>query len=355
MERLKRWVEDGAVDTVIVAGVDLQGRLYGKRCAAVPFLRDTADGIHTCDCNYGWDMDRILIPGLAFTGWHTGYGDMVAVPDWSTLRMYPWFPKTALVVCDTCDHDGNRIPIAPRSMLRRQIDRAQAAGFTVMAASELEFFLFRETPESSRAKDYANLNTISGYIGDYCIFRSSMDEFLIGELRRNLTAAGVEVECSKSEWGHGQHEVNLVYSEALPMADRHVIFKQGVHEMAVQHGVQASFMAKWHTDHSSNGAHVHMSLWQDGRPAFFDAQGERHMSKTMRHFLGGMMALARDLHLLYAPTINSYKRRCGSRTGSPAPTSTPIWRTPPCSPRDCTASSTRSSRSGRSSRPTPTT
>lgn len=308
MEHLKQWVAEGAVDTVIVAGVDLQGRLYGKRCAAEPFLRDMLHGIHTCDCNFGWDIERILIPGLEFTGWHTGYGDMVAVPDPSTVRLYPWFPKTALVLCDTKSHDGAFVPIAPRSMLRKQLDKAAAMGFTIKAASELEFFLFRETPETSRAKDYRDLNTISGYIGDYCIFRSSMDEPVIGEIRRQLTAAGVEIECSKSEWGHGQHEVNLVYCDALEMADRHVVFKQGVRELAALNGSQATFMAKWHTGHSSNGAHIHMSLWSDGKSAFYDPNGYRGMSRTMRHFLGGMMALARDLHLLYAPTINSYKR-----------------------------------------------
>ena len=308
MERLGKWVQEGVVDTVIVAGIDLQGRLYGKRCTANAFLRDMAGAIHTCDCNFGWDLERMLIPGLDFTGWHTGYGDMAAVPDWSTLRLYSWFPKTALVVCDTCHEDGSLVSIAPRTMLRRQVERACAAGFGVKAASEIEFFLFRETLEGSRAKDYAALETLAGYISDYSVFRSSMDEWLIGKLRRNLDAAGIEIECSKSEWGHGQQEVNLVYTDALEMADRHVIFKNGVREMAALEGVQASFMAKWHTDHSSNGCHIHMSLWRGDEPAFYDPAGERQASAVMRHFLGGMMALARDFQLLYAPTINSYKR-----------------------------------------------
>lgn len=308
MERLRKWVEEGAVDTVIVAGVDLQGRLYGKRCVAKPFLRDMDDGIHTCDCNFDWGIDRLLIPGMAFTGWHTGYGDMVARPDWSTLRMYPWFPKTALVVCDTYGANDSLVPIAPRTILRKQVDAAREAGFDVMAASELEFFLFRETIESSRAKGYENLQTGAGYISDYCVYRSSMDEWLIGEIRRNLAEAGIEVECSKSEWGHGQQEINLVYAEALEMADRHVIFKNAVREIAAMKGVQATFMAKWHTEHSSSGCHIHMSLWKNGQPAFLETSAPRHMSTTMRHFLGGMMALARDFQLFYAPTINSYKR-----------------------------------------------
>jgi glutamine synthetase len=308
MERLVKWVKDGSVDTVIVAGVDLQGRLYGKRCAAVPFLRDMTGGVHTCDCNFGWDVERILIPNLAFTGWSTGYGDMTAVPDWNTLRIYPWFEKTALVLCDTQDHSGTLVPIAPRTILRKQLDHAATLGFSVKAASELEFFLFRETPESSREKNYTNLNTISRYIGDYCVYRSSMDDFIIGDLRKNFSAAGIEIECSKAEWGLGQHEVNLVYSDALNMADNHVIFKNGVREMAALRGLQATFMAKWDTDQSSNGCHVHMSLWNGSKSSFYDPSATRGMSKTMRHFLGGMMALARDTQLFFAPTINSYKR-----------------------------------------------
>ena len=308
MKRLRKWVEEGEVDTVIVAGIDQQGRLYGKRCPGSSLLKQMKEGVHTCDCNFGWDIERMLIPDLACTGWHTGYGDIVAVPDWSTLRMYPWFPKTALVLCDTCDEDGALFPIAPRTVLRKQVERAKAAGFSVMAASELEFFLFRETLESSYAKNYTGLRTAAHNITDYCIFRSSMDEWLIGDIRRNMNEAGVEIECSKSEWGHGQNEVNLVYTEALEMADRHTIFKNGVREMAALHDVQASFMTKWHSDHSSSGGHIHMSLWKDGQTVFFDPDGKRNMSPTMRHFLGGMMALTPDLHLFYAPTVNSYKR-----------------------------------------------
>ena len=316
MERLKTWANEGSVETLIVAGVDLQGRLYGKRFAVGPFLGDFAGGVNTCDCNYGWDVDRMLIPGMAFTGWHTGYGDMSLKPDWNTLRRYPWFDKTALVLCDTCRESGDAISIAPRTILRGQLAKAAAMGYTVMAAPEVEFFLFRETLESSRAKGYENLEPMSRYISDYCVFRSSMDEHIVGLFRKNLTAAGVEVECSKAEWGHGQMEVNLVYAEALEMADRHVIFKNGIREMAALNGLQASFMAKWHSDHSSSGCHVHMSLWKDSENAFFDPAGDRRKSKAMRHFMGGMMTLARDLQLFYAPNINSYKRY---RDGSFAP------------------------------------
>jgi glutamine synthetase len=308
VKRLRKWVDDGAVDTIIVAGVDLQGRLYGKRCNAEVFLRDLAGGIHTCDCNLGWDVERQLIDKLEFTGWHTGYGDITSVPDPATLRLIPWHEKTALVLCDTCDHDGDPVPVAPRTILKRQLAKAKEMGFAVKAAPELEFFMFRETLDSSRAKGYTNLEVMSRYISDYSIFRSSMDEWVVGPMRRLLDQAGIEVEGSKAEWGHGQMEINLVYTDALEMADRHVLFKNAVREMAALHGVQVTFMAKWHTEHSGNGCHVHMSLWNDQHNTFHDPRGAHQLSDTLRHFLGGMMALTRDLQLFYAPTINSYKR-----------------------------------------------
>lgn len=308
MKVLEKWVKDGLVDTVVAAGVDMQGRLYGKRCAAKAFLNDLHTGVHTCDCNFGWDIERMLIPNLEFTGWHKGYGDMTSVPDWSTLRLYSWIPKTALVICDTCDHEGNLVSIAPRTILRKQVDRAKTMGFNVKAAPEIEFFLFRETLEGSRANDYRDLEPISRYISDYSIFRSSMDEWIIGPMRRALAESNVDIECNKAEWGHGQFEINLVYGDVLEIADRHVIFKHCIREMAALNGIQATFMAKWDSKHSGNGAHVHMSLWRGDDPAFPDEKGEHRMSTTMRHFLGGMMALCKDLQLFYMPSINSYKR-----------------------------------------------
>ena len=299
---------EGRVDTVIVAGVDLQGRMYGKRCTAKSFIRDLSESVHTCDCNFGWDIEKMLIPGLEFTGWHKGYGDMTLVPDKSTLRLYPWFEKTALVLCDTYDHHGKLVSVAPRTILRRQLEHAASLGYQVMAAPEIEFFLFKETVDSSRDKDYNNLNVMSRFISDYDIYRSSLDEWIVGQMRRNFEAAGIEIEGNKAEWGHGQFEINVVYAEALEMADRHVIFKNGVREMAAMNGIQATFMAKWNSQHSGNGCHLHMSLWKGDKPSFYDPKAERHVSDTMRYFLGGNMALAKDLQLFYAPTINSYKR-----------------------------------------------
>lgn len=303
-------VEKGEIETVIVAGIDMQGRLYGKRLSARMFVSDFSGGVHACSCNFGWDMDQILIPGLDFTGWHTGYQDMKAVPDFNTLRMYPWFEKTAIVICDSCDDKGKPLAIAPRTILRRQQEKAHKMGYKPFMASELEFFLFKENIDSSRDKGYAGLEPLSKYYSDYSVFRSSMDEWILGPIRRHLDAMGLEVESTKGEWGFGQAEIGIKYSEALEMGDRHMLVKQGVKEIAALNGIQATFMAKYKTEDSGSGLHIHVSLWDKAgkKTAFWDPKKKHNMSDTMRHFLGGMTQLTKDVQYFYAPLINSYKR-----------------------------------------------
>lgn len=307
MERLRAWVEHDEVDTIIVAGVDMVGQLYGKREDAEIFLRDFSDGVHTCDCTMGWDIDRRLIDGLTIAGWDKGYGDIVSVPDYSTLRRWPWFEKTALVVCDTCDEQGALFPIAPRSVLRGQVERARALGFEVLAAPEVEFVMFQGTSDAAREAGYRDVKPVGGRRASYSIYRGSLDEWIKGPLRRNLKAAGLPVMGSRTEGGEGQMEINMAHADALTMADRHVLFKGAVREIAALHGVQVTFMPKWHEAHAGNGCHLHMSLWRDGMNAFADGT-RAAMSDVMRHFLGGLMALTRELQYFFAPTINAYKR-----------------------------------------------
>lgn len=309
---LKKLIEEDKIRTVIVAGVDMQGRLFGKRFTGRSFIDIFKGGSNTCACNFGWDMDLILIPELKFTGWHTGYQDMMALPDFNTARIYPWFEKTAIVLCDACHEDGSLVEIAPRTILRRQQDKAHKMGYSPIMASELEFFLFKETVETARSKDYAGLAPLSNYYSDYSIFRGSMDEWIIGQIRDGLDGAGLEVESTKAEWGFGQVEIAIRYAEALDMGDRHSILKNGVKEIAALNGIMATFMAKHSTDASGSGLHIHVSLWdKTGKTShFYDADKEHGMSDLMRHFMGGMMHLAKDMQYFYAPTINSYKRYC---------------------------------------------
>jgi glutamine synthetase len=310
LKQLKKLIEEGLVDTVIMAGVDLQGRLYGKRLVAKTFLTHFQGGIATCACNFGWDMDLVLIPGMKFTGWHTGYGDMHAKPDYNTLRAYPWMEKTVIVLCDTCTEEGDLIDIAPRTILRRQVEKAEKMGFIPYMASELEFHLYKENFDAARARDYRDLEPLFRNYGDYSIFRTSMDEWILRIFRNGLSDAGIDVESVKGEWGFGQLELGVVYQDALTMADWHALVKQGVKEMAALNGLVATFMAKPSTNDSGSGLHIHMSLWdkKTRKSMYWDKNKDYNMSDTMRHSLGGMMQLARDFQVFYAPYINSYKR-----------------------------------------------
>ena len=308
LAELAREVESGRIETIVTAMPDLYGRLVGKRILAGFFLDEiTGDGMHVCDYLLACDMEMNPTPGYAFTNWASGYGDLHAVPDLGTLRVAAWLERSAVVLCDAKDAEsGAPIEVAPRNILKRQLARLASAGFTAKMASELEFFLFRDSYGEARARGYRELRTAGDYVEDYHILSSTFAEPVIGAIRRGADASAIPVEFSKGEWGPGQHEINLRYAEALEMADRHVLYKTAAKEIAAAQGHSLTFMAKWHERHAGSSCHVHMSLWDaGGRPAF---SAGREASPTFRHFLGGLLAHARELTWFFAPTVNSYKR-----------------------------------------------
>lgn len=308
LEELAARANRGEFETVIVAAANLQGRLFGKRMPVAYFLEEGKKGVACTVANITWDIAKNLdLEPYPIGGWHTGFHDIVLVPDLATLRPFPWNEKTAIVLADISDEEGRLVPVAPRSVLRRQLEKARSMGFEVCTASELEFFIFRETPDSAHAKGFTNLEPLFKTIGDYDIYRTSIDEWFFGPLRRNLNLADIPVEAQKGEWGYGQMEINLRYSEALEQADRHTLYKEAVKIAAAQQGLLATFMAKW-SDDSGNGLHVHISLWRDGQNVFYDPNGQYGLSDLGRHFLGGLMHLVKDLFLFTAPNPNSYKR-----------------------------------------------
>ncbi len=321
---LTREVEAGRIDTVVTALPDLYGRLVGKRIHAPFFLEEIAHGgMHVCDYLLACDLEMDPTPGYAFTNWESGYGDVRAVPDPATLRVAAWLDHSALVLCDAVDEEsGAPVPVAPRSILSRQVERARALGFVPKMASELEFYLFRDSFREARAKRYHDLATTGEYIEDYHVLSSSFAEPVLGGIRRLVDASAIPVEFSKGEWGPGQHEINLRYAPALEMADRHVIYKTAAKEIAAGHGGSLTFMAKWSQELAGSSLHVHSSLWSpDDAPAF---AGEAALpgtalqaSDTFRWYLGGLLAHAAELAWLFAPTVNSYKRY---REGTFAPT-----------------------------------
>jgi len=322
---LRDLIQRGEIDTVLTVFPDLYGRLVGKRIDADYFMSEVLrHGVHVCDYLLACDMEMDPVPGYRFASWESGYGDIHCVPDLSTLRRASWLDRTALVFCDAFNANDERpVAVAPRTILKRQVERAAAQGLLAKGASELEFFILRETYESAAAKSFENLQPYGWYIEDYHTLQGLKVEPLVGAIRRHLAASGIPVEFSKGEWGPGQHEINVRYAEFLEMADRHTIYKQLAKEVALQQNLAVTFMAKFDERYAGSSMHVHSSLWSlDGSKPLFkgDAPVSGDLSHTPDHFrwwLGGLMHHARASAMLFAPTVNSYKR---FRSGSFAPT-----------------------------------
>ena len=312
LDDLRSLVESGAVDTVLVAFPDQQGRLVGKRVVGQYFLDVVAEGsMEACNYLLAVDVDMTPLPGYQAFNWDQGYGDLSAVPDLETLRLLPWLERTALVLCDVVDEqDRTPIDVSPRAILKAQEQRAADLGFLVNIGAELEFFLFKDSYAEAATKRYHGLVPHSDVIEDYHILQTTRDEYLIRDIRNGLQGAGVPVEFSKGEAGKGQHEINLVYATACEMADRNTIYKNGAKEIAESHGRSLTFMAKYAMDEVGSSCHIHSSLWDaDGtRSLMWDDDAPHHLSDTFRHWLGGLVHCSRELSLLFAPTVNSYKR-----------------------------------------------
>ncbi len=307
-DALKDAVKSGEIDTVTVALVDMQGRLMGKRFHAAHFL-ENHDETHCCNYLLATDLEMNTVQGYAAASWSTGYGDYVMKPDLSTLRRVPWSPGTALCMCDLYDHETHElVPHAPRSVLRHQIDRATAMGFTPMMATELEFYLFEECFKHHFDTGYHDLVPTARHNADYAITSTFGDEPVMRALRNGLYGAGIPVENSKGEANAGQHEINVKYSDAMDTADMHVVVKTATKEIAYTHGQSATFLAKFAHGQAGSSSHVHQSLFRDGKNAFHDPKGEHGMSDLMRHYMAGQLKHARELTYFLAPYINSYKR-----------------------------------------------
>jgi glutamine synthetase len=309
---LEEMIGSGEIDTVLVVFPDLQGRLMGKRVTGHYFLDHVIEGsVEACNYLLTVDVDMNVLPGYEYATWEKGYGDFSCRPDLATLRRIPWLEATALVMCDLFDEEtGEPVEVAPRTILRRQLERAAEMGFTIMCGTELEFILFRESYEEAAAAGYRGLTPQNDYILDYHILQTTKDEYLIRQIRNGMDGAGVPVEFSKGEAEHGQHEINLYYAEALEMADRHTIYKNGVKEIAALNGQAITFMAKYAFDKVGSSCHIHSSVWDAAgkKSLMWDEDGPHHMSEVFRGWLGGQMAATRELAWCYAPFVNSYKR-----------------------------------------------
>ncbi len=308
LDALGDLVDRGEIDTVVVAFTDMQGRLLGKRMHAEFFVEEALAAHPIEGCNYllALDMEMNPVPGYDIASWERGYGDFAMVPDYATLRRIPWLDGTALVLADVAWNDGSPVRPSPRQVLKAQVERARARGLEPMFGSELEFYLLKETFAQAHAKRYRDLTPSVPYILDYHILATTYDEPFLRAVRNSMHAAGIRVETSKGEAWPGQQEINFRFGDAVTMADNHTIYKNGIKEMANQHGCSVTFMAK--PDHTWIGSscHVHSSLWSDGRNAF---EGE---STVFRQYLAGQLTASAELAVFLAPNINSYKRYAAS-------------------------------------------
>jgi glutamine synthetase len=321
--QLEEKVRYGEIETIIAAFPDLYGRLFGKRITPDFFLDQVAkSGMHACNYLFTVDMDMNPVPGYRYANWEKGYGDFHCVPDMATLRRAAWLDRTAMVMCDVLDeHSGSLTAVSPRSMLKKQIAAAEAMGYRPMGASELEYYIFSESYESARNKRYSGLKTIGSYIEDYHILQGTREEPLNAAVRKYLSESGVPVEFSKGEWGPGQHELNIRYTDVLAMADNQTVYKQCFKDVAGSLGIAVTFMAKFDEGLAGSSCHMHLSLWDAaGKKNLFAGKGKAGPeigSDLFRWFLGGWMRHASEMMPFYAPTVNSYKRY---QAGSWAPT-----------------------------------
>jgi glutamine synthetase len=317
LDQLRMLVDNGEIDTVLLALVDMQGRLQGKRCGAEYFLNEVVP--HAAEaCNYllAVDVEMNTVGGYRMSSWDRGYGDFVLRPDFGTLRRVPWHAGTALVLADIEWLDGAPVAASPRQVLRRQLDRLAAHGLTAFVGTELEFIVFDDTYEDAWRDGYRALTPANQYNVDYSMIGTGRLEPLLRDIRNGMSGAGMYVESAKGECNPGQHEIAFRYAEALTTCDNHSIYKTGAKEIAAGHGKSLTFMAKYN-EREGNSCHIHISLrGADGTPVLAGA-GANGFSPMMERFLAGQLACTRELTYFFAPNINSYKRFVA---GSFAPT-----------------------------------
>ncbi len=319
LDALRSEIASGAIDTVIVAFTDMQGRLQGKRIHGQFFLdRVLAHGTEGCNYLLAVDVDMNTVDGYAISSWERGYGDMMFDLDLSTLRRTPGQPYSATVQCDLSWLDGSgMVRQSPRSVLKAQADAAADLGFVALAGTELEFIIFDESYEQAWDQGYQGLTGANRYNVDYSILGGTRVEPLLRDIRNAMYAAGVTVESAKGECNLGQHEIAFLYDTVVRTCDNHAIYKNAAKEIAAAHGQSITFMAKF-DEREGNSCHIHLSLrGLDGTPVFADESRPGGRSELFEHFLAGILATMRDFTLLYAPNVNSYKR---FQPGSFAPT-----------------------------------
>lgn len=321
LAQVEQLIKERGVEVVKIGGGDMDGVYRGKRLMAEHFIDGcNGRGFPQCDVIFGWDIAEQVIDGLAVGSAATGFADILMQPDLDTFRIVPWEVGVAAVVCDYATEAGTPLEVSPRQVLRRVVDRAQSLGYRPKMSAEFEVRLFRESQQSLRAKRFTDLEPLNPGLNCYSIHHASMDEDVVGRIRRLMIEYGVPVEGYNREHGEGMYEINLHYADTVTAADYALLYKSGAKEIAAQQGVVPTFMAKYDDRIDGCSGHLHQSLWSvDGdRNLFWDEGAAHHASDLMRAYTAGVLDTLPELMLLYAPNVNSYKRFV---RGSWAPTS----------------------------------
>lgn len=308
MNETLQYVKAHPAGKVKLAFTDIDGVLRGKYISTQKFLSVHESGTAFCDVIFGWDAADVAYDNSRFTGWHTGYPDCPARIDGATFRKIPWEADLPLFLGDFLDSDGNPSPVCPRQLLKKVLNDAAAMGYTPHFAQEFEWYNFAETPQSAQAKLFQNLMPLTPGMFGYSILRSSLQNPYFTDLFDLLKKFNVPLEGLHTETGPGTYEAAIAYSDILEAADRAVLFKTAVKEIAYRHGVMATFMAKISEHLPGCGGHIHQSLSRGERNVFYDAEDDLKLSEELKQYIAGQLYCLPVILPMLAPTINSYKR-----------------------------------------------
>jgi len=309
-EAIRRRFEENHIRRVKLGAFDIDSTLRGKYISLEKFWSAAESGLGFCDVIFGWDIGDVLYDNVKFTGWHTGYPDAHCRIDLASFRLVPWEPGTAFFLLDFCDHDGRALPVAPRQVFERVLERAAERGYTAHFSAEYEFFIFRETAQTLREKNFAGLTPLTPGMFGYSVLRASANAELVLEILEGLAGFDVPLEGFHTETGPGVYEAAIEVADGLLAADRAALFKSAVKEIAARHSLTPTFMAKWNAALPGSSGHLHQSLSPAGQAQNLFAAGtaEGGMSALMRQYIAGLLTNLPELAAIFCPTINSYKR-----------------------------------------------
>lgn len=305
-----QFVKDHPAGKVKIALTDIDGILRGKYISVEKFISILKASTGFCDVVFGWDAADAAYDNASFTGWHTGYPDSPVRIDLSTFRKIPWENDLPFFLAELIDNNGNSPYVCPRQLVKKVLNEAQLKGYTPFFSQEFEWFNFAETPQSVNEKQFRNLIPLTPGMFGYSILRSSLNSPFFSDLFEMLKKFNVPLEGLHTETGPGTYEAAIAYSEMVEAADRAVLFKSSVKEIAYKHGVMASFMAKIDASLPGCGGHVHQSLWDatSKKNLFYNEKDKWKMSELMKSYVAGQLYCLPHILPMFAPTINSYKR-----------------------------------------------